>query len=78
MPVLTIAAFEALPDVSTAYGRRRVAVEGRMVSIPVMIEAPGALFQRDDDDGMFMDPRDRSTWMVGWVDGVRVRRRAGS
>lgn len=75
MPILTIAAFEALPDVSTAYGRRRVAVEGRMVSIPVMIEAPGALFQRDDD-GMFMDPRDGSTWMVGWVDGVRVRRRA--
>ena len=77
MPGLTIAAFEALPDVSTAYGRRRVAVEGRMVSIPVMVEAPGALFQRDDDDGMFMDPRDGSTWMVGWVDGVRVRRRAG-
>lgn len=77
MPSLTIAAFEALPDVSTPWGRRQVAVEGRMVSIPVMIEAPAALFQRDDD-GMFMDPRDGSTWMVGWVDGVRVRRRAGT
>lgn len=77
MPSLTIAAFEALPDVSTAWGRGSVAVDGRMVSIPVLIEAPAALLQRDDD-GMFMDPRDGSTWMVGWVDGVRVRRRAGS
>lgn len=77
MPSLSITAFDALPDVSTEWGRRQVAVDGRMVSIPVMIEAPAALFQRDDD-GMFMDPRDGSTWMVGWVDGVRVRRRAGT
>ena len=76
MPGLSISEFEALPDVSTAFGRRQVSVEGRMVSIPVMIEAPAALFQRPED-GMFMDPRDGSTWMVGWVDGVRVRRRAG-
>jgi len=74
---LSISAFDKLPDVSTAWGRRQVAVEGRMVSIPVMIEAPAALLQRDGD-GMFMDPRDGSTWMVGWVDGVRVRRRAGT
>lgn len=77
MSRMSIAEFEALPDISTTSGRRQVAVEGRMVSIPAMIEAPAALLQRDGD-GMFMDPRDGSTWMVGWVDGVRVRRRAGT
>lgn len=77
MPGLTIAAFQALPDVTPEWGRRRLEVDGRLVDMPVMIQ-PGAALLCEDDDGMFMDPRDGSTWMVGRLDGVRVRQRAGS
>jgi len=77
MSRLSIAEFEALPDVTPAWGRKRIQVDGRQVDVPTMIE-PGAALMTTERDGMFMDPRDGSAWMVGWVDGVRVRRRAGT
>lgn len=75
MSSMSIAAFNALPDVTPSMGQELRNINGKLVNVPVMIQPAGALLQRDDD-GMFMDPRDGSTWMVGWVDGVRVRRRA--
>lgn len=77
MPSLTIAAFDALPDVTPSMGRELRNINGKLVNVPVMIDPAGALFQHDDD-GHMMDPRDGSTWVVGWMNGERVRRRAGS
>ena len=77
MSGLSIEAFDALPDVTPQWGRKRIQVDGREVDVPTMIE-PAAALMITDRDGMFVDPRDGSAWMVGWVDGVRVRRRAGS
>ncbi len=73
---LSIAEFDALPDVTPSVGRRRLEVDGRTVDVPTMIEPAGALFT-GPGDGLFLDPRDRSTWMVGILEGRRVRRRAG-
>lgn len=75
MPGLTLETFDELPDVTPEWGRKRMLIDGREVDVPVMIR-PGAALHYRDDDGMFMDPRDGSTWMVGRLDGVRVRQRA--
>lgn len=72
---LSPSAFDQLPDVTPAWGRKRIQVDGREVDVPTMIE-PAAALMITERDGMFMDPRDGSAWMVGWLAGVRVRQRA--
>lgn len=77
MSRMSIAEFDALPDVTPSMGRELRNIGGKLVNVPVMIDPGGALFQHDDD-GHLLDPHDGSTWLVDWLNGARVRRRAGS
>lgn len=66
----------ALPDVTPTIGyTETIAPDGRKVLIPTMASTSvGAIYQ-SAEDGSFID-RNGDCWMVGWLAGVRVRRRA--
>lgn len=66
----------ALPDVTPTIGyTEQLAPDGRKVLIPTHVGAPvGAIYQ-GADDGSFTD-LNGDCWMVGWMNDVRVRRRA--
>lgn len=60
-----------LPDVTRGFGTEEREIDGRKVLVPVH---PGdhALFM-GPDDGEFTDEFGHR-WMVGWLDGRRVKR----
>ena len=71
---MTHAELMALPDVTPTIGYSEQFVpDGRKALIPTHVGTPlGAIYQ-GAEDGSFIDGNgDR--WMVGWLDGVRVRR----
>jgi hypothetical protein len=61
---------QALPDVTPRIDMREEIRDGKRVLTPVA-QIGKALFQKDDD-GAFMDAAG-TRWMVGWLNGVRVR-----
>lgn len=65
----------ALPDVTPTFGVREEVVNGRRVVQPVQQGFAGALFT-GLDDGLFRDAAGVQ-WMVGQLQGQRVRRKFG-
>jgi hypothetical protein len=69
---MTLEEFNALPEIGSI-GYREEIRDGRVVRIPV-VHRDGAMFQKDDDPLSIVDAEGR-WWMIGWLDGVRCKRR---
>lgn len=66
----------ALPDVTPTIGySEQLAPDGSKVLIPTMAGTPTGAIYQSAEDGSFIDSNG-CRWMVGWLDGGRVRRRA--
>jgi hypothetical protein len=72
---VTHAELDALPDITPKWGSDVRAVNGFDVLMPVLLGSDAALYM-GDQDGSVTDSRDGSTWIIGWIDGKRVKRRA--
>lgn len=68
------AELDVLPDVTPSVASERQVIDGREVMVPVLVGFTGALFT-EDDDGLVQCQRTGDLWMVGRLDGRRVKRR---
>lgn len=71
--LMTQAELDALPDVTLVWGQREEIIDGRRVVTPVILGEAGAIYMAPED-GTFLD-EDGDRWMVGHINGRRVRRR---
>ena len=62
----------ALHEMVTDFGFRTEYREG-IGNVTVPVAPPSLAMYMEPDDGMF-DAADGTTWLTGWVDGVRMRR----
>lgn len=66
---------DALPDATIGFGQRIEERDGQRVVIPFVVEGPqGAMWHGPDDPILIADEKGR-VWSVGWIDGVRYKRR---
>ena len=64
---------DALPDVTAQILPEERIIDGRRVVVPVQQPGAGALFT-GPDDGQFRCGQTGQRYMVGWHEGVRVKR----
>ena len=71
---MTLEELAALPDATIGFGQRIEVRDDRKVVIPVMEGIVGPMWHNDDDP-MFIEDEKGRCWSVGWIDGVRYKRR---
>lgn len=73
---MTQAELDALPEMGL-FGQREEMRDGKLVRVPFLQGPIGVLWTADDEPCMVTDVHGER-WRVGWINGVRYKRRMGS